>query len=192
MKCESCDAEHDGTYGSGRFCGSKCARGFSTKKDREAINQKRSITNKERGVTFAKRGTTQLTRPEVRAKAEATRSKNVEKKVLFGPFSKLGNKSNWKKRILFDQGGVCVLCQSGQWWNGLPLKFHLDHINGDNSDNSQANLRMICPNCHSQTATYCGRNKRLKRIAAEMKMVPRVGIEPTTNLVLESSALPLS
>lgn len=38
MKCENCSKEHDGTYGSGRFCSNKCARGFSTKAKRKDIN----------------------------------------------------------------------------------------------------------------------------------------------------------
>ena len=33
MICENCGKEHDGAYGSGRFCCSKCARSFSTKND---------------------------------------------------------------------------------------------------------------------------------------------------------------
>jgi len=40
MKCENCGNEHDGFYGSGRFCSSKCARGFSTKAKRKEINEK--------------------------------------------------------------------------------------------------------------------------------------------------------
>lgn len=44
MKCESCNVEHNGKYGSGRFCSSKCARGFSTKNNREEINKKVSKT----------------------------------------------------------------------------------------------------------------------------------------------------
>ncbi len=40
MKCENCGNEHDGSYGSGRFCSSKCARGFSTKAKRKEINEK--------------------------------------------------------------------------------------------------------------------------------------------------------
>ncbi len=38
--CENCGKEHDGSYGSGRFCDNKCARGFSTKGKREEINEK--------------------------------------------------------------------------------------------------------------------------------------------------------
>ena len=40
MVCENCGSNHDGSYGSGRFCCSKCARGFSTKANREEINRK--------------------------------------------------------------------------------------------------------------------------------------------------------
>lgn len=39
-KCENCDNDHNGEYGSGRFCSSKCARGFSTKAKRSLINEK--------------------------------------------------------------------------------------------------------------------------------------------------------
>jgi hypothetical protein len=38
--CENCENEHDGSYGSGRFCSCKCARGFSTKAKRLQINKK--------------------------------------------------------------------------------------------------------------------------------------------------------
>jgi Zn finger protein HypA/HybF involved in hydrogenase expression len=38
--CENCNCEHDGNYGSGRFCGCKCARGFSSKEKRKETNEK--------------------------------------------------------------------------------------------------------------------------------------------------------
>ena len=38
--CENCGIEHNGSYGSGRFCSCKCARGFSTKNKRKEINEK--------------------------------------------------------------------------------------------------------------------------------------------------------
>ena len=44
-------------------------------------------------------------------------------------------------------------------WKGKKLSLHLDHINGCNSDNRIENLRFLCPNCHSLTETYTGRNK---------------------------------
>ena len=38
----------------------------------------------------------------------------------------------------------------------------MDHINGDRSDNRIENLRLLCPNCHSQTETFCIGNRKIK------------------------------
>lgn len=54
MKCENCEYEHDGNYGSGRFCSTKCARSFSTKVKRDEINKKVSKTLTKEGSTITK------------------------------------------------------------------------------------------------------------------------------------------
>ena len=48
-------------------------------------------------------------------------------------------------------------------WRGNSLSLHLDHINGVRDDHRLENLRLLCPNCHSQTETYCGRNKKVSK-----------------------------
>jgi len=53
----------------------------------------------------------------------------------------------------------CEECGLNEWRRrSLPLE--LDHINGDRSDNRLENLRILCPNCHSQTETWCRAKKR--------------------------------
>ncbi|EID80662.1 MULTISPECIES: hypothetical protein [Rhodococcus] len=63
------------------------------------------------------------------------------------------------RRALIEAGVEykCVLCGLGDDWCGLPLILHVDHIRGDPSDSRLEQVRFLCPNCHSQTATWAGR-----------------------------------
>jgi hypothetical protein len=53
----------------------------------------------------------------------------------------------------------CDICGLDEW-NGKPLNSQLDHIDGDSHNHKLENLRMICPNCHSQTDTFCGKKRK--------------------------------
>src|SRR6266566_2322934 len=53
---------------------------------------------------------------------------------------------------------VCAECGQLPEWNGKPLVLQVDHVNGDPTDNRPENLRFLCPNCHTQTETFAGRN----------------------------------
>lgn len=53
----------------------------------------------------------------------------------------------------------CACCGINEWQN-KPITLQLDHINGNNRDHRLENLRFLCPNCHSQTNTYAGKNKK--------------------------------
>lgn len=67
--------------------------------------------------------------------------------------------SHLRKRLI-NEGyldDICARCSIKEWM-GKPLTLHLDHVNGDRTDHRIQNLRLLCPNCHSQTDTYCGRN----------------------------------
>jgi len=75
--------------------------------------------------------------------------------------------SSLRLRLIKDKvlNNVCYECGLLPEWNGKSLSLHLDHINGDSSDNRIDNLRILCPNCHSQTETYCGSKKKKERHA---------------------------
>lgn len=60
--------------------------------------------------------------------------------------------------LAHTHGYKCNVCQLDDW-NNLPITLIVDHINGDASNNHPTNLRLICPNCNSQTSTFSGRNK---------------------------------
>lgn len=53
---------------------------------------------------------------------------------------------------------MCEVCGIKDW-QGKEISMQLDHIDGDSHNHKLHNLRLICPNCHSQTETYCGKNK---------------------------------
>jgi hypothetical protein len=65
----------------------------------------------------------------------------------------------WAKRTIAEQrGNKCEVCGISKH-NKLPLVLECDHIDGDHTNNKINNLRLICPNCHSQTTTYKNKNK---------------------------------
>lgn len=82
------------------------------------------------------------------------------------PLSEILTKDSWynrtflKKRLI--KGGIlkyeCSFCKISNW-QGKKISLQLDHINGINNDNNLENLRLLCPNCHSQTDTYTSKNK---------------------------------
>jgi hypothetical protein len=58
-------------------------------------------------------------------------------------------------KLVANREYKCEICNISEWQN-KPLGLQVDHINGVHHDNRLENLRFICPNCHSQTETFCG------------------------------------
>lgn len=59
-----------------------------------------------------------------------------------------------KKYIIEKFGNICSECGLDNTWNGKVLSLQLDHIDGNSDNNAVDNLRILCPNCHTQTETF--------------------------------------
>lgn len=76
------------------------------------------------------------------------------------------NRNQLKVRLIEESllEAKCYECGILPEWNGKLLSLQLDHINGIANDNRLENLRLLCPNCHSQTLTFAGKRRGYTRI----------------------------
>lgn len=94
----------------------------------------------------------------------------VEAWLSTGQANIAGNRTHYVRRyLLAQQEHRCALCASQQYWQGEPLVFVLDHIDGDAENNRRENLRMVCPHCDSQLPTYKSRNRGKGRHARRQR-----------------------
>lgn len=167
MKCEKCGKDHDGSFGSGRFCSRQCSnsRAFS-----EETCEKKRQKAKEYWETIEDRnGRTRNLSPKSYKKmvdalargrkksAEISTERSNQRIAAYTQAGAVGSLKAWKigiatyrKHVLRIKGCVCAVCGLEEEWQGRPLSLHLDHINGDAQDNRLENLQVLCPNCHSQ------------------------------------------
>lgn len=75
-----------------------------------------------------------------------------------------------RRYLLRKHGNACMICRNAVWL-GQPIPIELDHIDGDPDNNVEANLRLVCPNCHAQTSTYKGKNKGKGRSFRRLRSV---------------------
>lgn len=142
MECENCNKQHDGSYASGRFCSKQCSKAFCTKGKRAEISRK--VSEKLKG----RQGHSKEKMLVIAKKVSQSRIERFQN----ASFEELGIGSK-KVRILEEQNGCCISCNLSEWL-GEPIKFELDHIDGDKANNNRDNLRVMCPNCHSMTPTW--------------------------------------
>lgn len=81
---------------------------------------------------------------------------SIENLLVENSFS---TRARVKRRVLKENliQNKCQICGIQDTWQNKPIVLVLDHINGINNDHRLENLRMLCPNCNSQTNTFCSR-----------------------------------
>ena len=138
-----------------QFCSRTCS---NARVQTDVANEKRRTKMKNKKVKFVVRHTWS---DSDRSKSTEARIKNITERMKTSAWSELRSKAQRKRRLLFEQNNRCAICGIEPTWNGKALTFHYDHIDGKKAtayDNRRENLRMICPNCDSQTDTYCSKN----------------------------------
>ncbi|MGV9205607.1 MAG: HNH endonuclease [Promethearchaeia archaeon] len=156
-KCLKCGTEFTPQKGLLNYCSFSCrnSRTFN-----EESRKKKSQANKEWYRNLS-------SEDKEKHKSNLHSPKNIEKRkqtyryrLLNSDFNSLSYESK-RKRIIIEQGNKCNHCGLDEW-NGKSLLLEIDHINGIGDDDKRENMEAICPNCHSQTFSFRGKNKPRK------------------------------
>lgn len=103
------------------------------------------------------------------------------KEQIFSEISPISNGA--LKKIILTEKLIEYKCECGieNEWRGKKIELELDHINGNNRDNRLSNLHFLCPNCHSQTETFRGRNKNSGKIKISDDEIKKLILEGLNN-----------
>jgi len=155
-KCKKCGSEFEPQKGLISFCSLSCR---NSRERTEEIKNKISESLKK----SEKHKQSQINKVKfIDYKKIAEKSKETwNKRILNADFETLSYE-RLRKRIKLEQNNKCNLCGLDSW-NGKSLTLELEHKDGDHHNNERNNLECLCPNCHSQTDTWRGKNKTNKR-----------------------------
>lgn len=156
MKCKKCKKKHDGSFGSGRYCSRFCANSrLHTEETKTKISKSLS---KFYGGLSSDELRKRVPSPKQIEESIQKRKKTWNEKLLNEDFSTL-KFERIGKRVKLEQEGKCNRCGLDTW-QGESLTLELEHKDGNNKNNGRDNLEALCPNCHSLTKTWRGRNIR--------------------------------
>lgn len=76
----------------------------------------------------------------------------------FKSFEGLVKSASIKNRLIKERGHSCEMCGLFKWMD-LDITLELEHVDGNNRNNSKENLKLLCPNCHALTPTWRNRKR---------------------------------
>ena len=157
-KCPKCSIEHEKA---GAYCSRSCANSRAwTDEDRK----RKSDANM--GKVSPIKGKRVGSNPKRNAAiSEAMLAKSYRDYID----GKLTERSVLRRHIAEERGYACSCCGISEW-NSKPITLQVDHMDGNPGNNQPSNLRLICPNCHSQTATFGSKNKGSGRKSRGLKL----------------------
>jgi len=149
-KCKQCDSILEYEDRNKTFCNSSCSASYN--------NAKRDITKVTWNCLNCNETHTSFTWRQGQY-CNITCQKEYEHKQRIIEWQEGGTIGKGPlKRYLAEQKEGCWECGITEW-NGKDIVLELEHINGNSSDNTEENVSLLCPNCHSQTPTYKAKNK---------------------------------
>ena len=146
--CEECNRGITYQKRSNKFCGSSCAATYNN--TRKKTKPKPTCNYCDATISRGKKYCNTKCQKELQY---CTRIQEYQS----GKVAKLG-KPTVKRFLKERDGDKCSVCDITDWC-GEVIVFELEHIDGNSRNNKEDNLCLICPNCHSQTPTFKGRNR---------------------------------
>lgn len=181
-KCDyGCDGSGTYTFSNGKYCCSESCNKCP------GMRKKNSL-----GLTRAYLGGKKKIKPFSGADRQRAVIVNLEK-ALSKAFCKNSTQTSGEIKRLAIKGKKleekCGCCSIDKWQN-KPILLELHHIDGDGTNNELGNLQLLCPNCHSQTDTWRGKNVNSGRTkVSDEKLISALKTNASIRKALQSVGL---
>jgi 5-methylcytosine-specific restriction endonuclease McrA len=163
MNCKKCRNKFEPSKGLLNYCSMSCR---NSRERSDEVKQKISSTMKSgilsgRIPSFNERLNRMSNEDRenfIRRMREITDEQKAKAKenIMTAPFETLSFE-RLRKRVIYEQDEKCNSCGIDEWMS-KPISLELEHKDGNHHNNLRDNLEALCPNCHSQTPTFRGRN----------------------------------